>query len=598
MSIQQCKKILRKTKRCQSIIEQDTGIKCTDTADLNLAICNAGLSTGLRPEGVLETIGNVGNVSEIIMLPGKSFCFLSCPTIDDSQRIFDRLHGKAKLGQNQGVIYLSFCKDLPKFENPWDSSISPLGLIVIRDFISEEEEEILQNCVNWSEGENSGKELKHRQVKHFGYEFRYGTNDVDSDKPLMEKIPEECQILWQRMQEKHPDIDWPIPDQLTVNKYSPGQGIPPHCDTHSAFSGPIVSLSLGSDVVMDFRSASGENSSVFLPRRSLLLMTGESRYNWTHGITPRCMDIVPSGSDNASLTVLKRSTRISFTFRKLRQGECDCNYARFCDTKKRQREEKSLELAEMAAKVEEENVHKIYNEIAQHFSETRHSPWPKVAEFIANLPLGSSLVDIGCGNGKYLVSREDIVKIGCDRSEGLLKVCQERQLNSFLCDCLELPIRDSSVSACISIAVIHHLASEERRIQAVKEMGRILERSGRGLIYVWAKNQEADKKKSSYLRQNRKLNKKPIEEVSETENQKNDEELPLPIHTNRTQFLHRDILVPWKLKDGSDNPKTFLRFYHVFEEGELEELCSKVNGIRVIQSYYDQGNWCAIFEKI
>lgn len=28
------------------------------------------------------------------------------------------------------------------------------------------------------------KTLKHRRVKHFGYEFRYDNNNVDKDKPL------------------------------------------------------------------------------------------------------------------------------------------------------------------------------------------------------------------------------------------------------------------------------------------------------------------------------------------------------------------------------------------------------------------------------
>lgn len=54
------------------------------------------------------------------------------------------------------------------------------------------------------------------------------------------------------------------------------QGIPPHCDTHSCFEGPIVSLSLGSDIVMDFRQEDAM-SSVILPSRSLLVMDGSSR---------------------------------------------------------------------------------------------------------------------------------------------------------------------------------------------------------------------------------------------------------------------------------------------------------------------------------
>lgn len=58
-----------------------------------------------------------------------------------------------------------------------------------------------------------------------------------------------------------------------------------------------------------------------------------------------------------------------------------------------------------------ENVHKVYNEIANHFSETRHSPWPRVNEFIQQFEMGSVLVDIGCGNGKYLPSNRNIFEV-------------------------------------------------------------------------------------------------------------------------------------------------------------------------------------------
>lgn len=197
------------------------------------------------------------------------------------------------------------------------------------------------------------------------------------------------------------------------------------------------------------------------------------------------------------------------------------------------------------------------------------------------------------------------LQIGCDRSEGLLKVCRERQFQVFQCDCLAVPIRSNSIDGAISIAVIHHLASEERRLNAITEMARILRPSGRALIYVWAKNQ-AVKTTSSYLRQNKKnfIENPSVSQEPKTEKKENG----LPIHTNRTQFEHQDILVPWKLRENKTeqvklisspetNKNTFLRFYHVFEGNELEELCRKVNNISIVKSYYDQGNWCVIFEK-
>lgn len=81
----------------------------------------------------------------------------------------------------------------------------------------------------------------------------------------------------------------------------------------------------------------------------------------------------------------------------------------------------------------------------------------------------------------------------------------------------------------------------------------------------------------------------------------------LPIHINRTEFKQQDLLVPWQLKDehgvkGGESPvegkNIFHRFYHVFKQGELEQICSSVSGCRVRDRYYDQGNWCVVVEKL
>lgn len=71
--------------------------------------------------------------------------------------------------------------------------------------------------------ESCHKTLKHRQVKHFGYEFCFHNNNVDRNKPLLnQKIPNECDRLWPRISEQI--LIEKRPDQLTVNKYEPGQG--------------------------------------------------------------------------------------------------------------------------------------------------------------------------------------------------------------------------------------------------------------------------------------------------------------------------------------------------------------------------------------
>lgn len=243
---------------------------------------------------------------------------------------------------------------------------------------------------------------------------------------------------------------------------------------------------------------------------------------------------------------------------------------------------------------------------------------------------------------------------------------------------------------------------------------RLLRPGGRALIYVWAFEQEYNKQKSKYLKDQ---NKEHPENHSPTENTSEDNQEPhgkssihtsrhleddyrpvdgiqdgskmtdgqLSVHTNRTAFNTQDLLVPWHLKEGkrrgeeesgeggkkdkrkekskktsgnsclssitrSDcNPDpspgfdssmssgsgvntsdaahspgskpspsgdtiqtpssalksesesgpapVFHRYYHVFQQGELEQLCSQVAGVKVQSSYHDQGNWCVILEK-
>lgn len=339
----------------------------------------------------------------------------------------------------------------------------PPGLLLLEEFVTEAEEQELFNCASDSadnSAECTANTLKHRIVKHFGFEFLYGTNNVDASKPLSLKIPAQCSILWPRLIAQVPQLQSSSasPDQLTVNIYQPGQGIPPHVDTHSAFLDPICSLSLNSDVIMEFRQPStGAHVSVRLPRRSMLVISGESRYGWTHGITPRKFDIVntPDG-----LSLAKRNVRMSFTFRWLQTTPCHCSFAALCDTAKQAAATRTSMLVENPARLERENVHRVYDEIATHFSETRHSPWPQVEEFVGALGAAAVLADIGCGNGKYLRVDDALCKLGGDRSAALLNVCRDRGLNVFQCDCLYVPLRDACVDGCISIAVIHHLASE------------------------------------------------------------------------------------------------------------------------------------------
>jgi tRNA (uracil-5-)-methyltransferase TRM9 len=108
----------------------------------------------------------------------------------------------------------------------------------------------------------------------------------------------------------------------------------------------------------------------------------------------------------------------------------------------------------------------------------------------------------------------------------------------------------------ISIAVIHHFSTPERRLQAVKELLRIIKPGGTLLIFVWAMEQEKNSKR---------------------------------------RFETQDEMVSWKTKqDGQE--VVYHRYYHLFFKGELDELCIKAGG-EVLESGYDRDNHYVILRK-
>ncbi|XP_042505277.1 alkylated DNA repair protein ALKBH8 homolog isoform X2 [Macadamia integrifolia] len=197
------------------------------------------------------------------------------------------------------------------------------------------------------------KSLSKRRVQHYGYEFLYEARNVNTEQQLGE-LPHFVSPILEKISlfphiEKAEDVTL---DQLTVNEYPPGVGLSPHIDTHSTFEGLIFSLSLAGPCIMEFRrysqgtwlpsslSSTGMQEqnpdycssftrrSIFLPPRSMLLLSGEGRYAWHHYIPHHKVDMV---RDNM---IRRGSRRVSFTFRKVRAVPCQCEFPQYCDSQK------------------------------------------------------------------------------------------------------------------------------------------------------------------------------------------------------------------------------------------------------------------------
>ena len=130
--------------------------------------------------------------------------------------------------------------------------------------------------------------------------------------------------------------------------------------------------------------------------------------------------------------------------------------------------------------LEQKYVIDFYNNNSKSFGNTRYAPWPCVKAFIETIQQDSIVCDIGCGNGKNQY-RKDLTYVSCDNSTAMCSLVQD----AHCADCTSLPYKDNMCDAVLCIAVIHHLSSENRRIQALCEIKRVLKHKGKALISVW-----------------------------------------------------------------------------------------------------------------
>ena len=152
------------------------------------------------------------------------------------------------------------------------------------------------------------------------------------------------------------------------------------------------------------------------------------------------------------------------------------------------------------------------------------------------------------------------------RSAELIKYAAQHEPHStIVADILSLPHPQHTFDFAISIAVIHHLSTSARRIQAVKAVLDTLKHStGQALFFVWALEQKNSRRGWD----------------------KGDDQ---------------DQLVPWVLKldkkKAEEQPTTYHRYYHLYKQDELEQDIKAAGG-KIVSSGYDRDNWWCVARKL
>lgn len=154
---------------------------------------------------------------------------------------------------------------------------------IIENFITTDEEEELKLLVD----QYADMTEKKRQV------VRFGKFNPCSYGIIIHQVPDIINNLKKRLiDEKYLTLS---PESTSLNIYTPGATVLPHID-NVKHCGPIIvviGLFANNDLLFKKcknglidKSATAESKLITFPRRSLMILQGDMRYNWAHETLP------------------------------------------------------------------------------------------------------------------------------------------------------------------------------------------------------------------------------------------------------------------------------------------------------------------------
>jgi len=210
----------------------------------------------------------------------------------------------------------------------------------------------------------------------------------------------------------------------------------------------------------------------------------------------------------------------------------------------------------------DKDIKEVYDNIAEAFYSRelrREHPIGQHIRKLAKEWKPGLLLDVGCGVGTWMIPfiKNNFECIGIDISPKQLEFAKKfarkhkAELKLKTANMLELPFDDDKFDYVISVAALHHLDSNKKRLKALSEMKRVLKPDGKIFIAVWNKEQK------------------------------------------RFFGSKKDVYVPWK-----HNGKTHERYYHLFSKDELKGIVEK-SGIKIEKIFEDVTgkNICIICKK-
>lgn len=187
----------------------------------------------------------------------------------------------------------------------------------------------------------------------------------------------------------------------------------------------------------------------------------------------------------------------------------------------------------------------IFNQIASGWYNFRHRTiFRTELETLAKRWRKGRLLNIGCAHGPdFLPFRKTFELHGVDFAGSMLQLAQKYArkfkftANLVEADARYLPYAAESFDWTIAVATYHHIKDNEERLQALKELRRVLKPGGEAFITVWNRWQP------------------------------------------RFWFQPKNLFVPWRTRD-----KTLFRYYYLLSYRELEDMARKAD-FEVLKSF-------------
>lgn len=230
----------------------------------------------------------------------------------------------------------------------------------------------------------------------------------------------------------------------------------------------------------------------------------------------------------------------------------------------------------------------VYDAIALDYHAKRSKPWKYFLKFLEDIEKQNDVekgsihgiyCDLGCGTGRhsYIISNQADIYLGLDLSFEMINLARKTQFDLNIdgnninivkqqwiaCDIEHIPLRNSSLSSIISIAVLHHILSHRKREMLLSNLHETLKDNGNMILSLWGSSvgekAKSTKKRDYFLCMTGK------KQFCILPNRKKSIKKILGLKRN-------DVYIPWRISMRDSGKIEVPRVYHLFTYSELQEF--------------------------